>query len=240
VGLKRFVFLTDVHGDMQDAGAVNAALSFARDFRPHYKICGGDVWDFRALRGKASEEEKRESLKEDFDAGMRFLEAFSPTHFLRGNHDERLWDAAARSNGPLSDYARELADRAVRELPGEVRPYHKRLGTARIGQLAFLHGYFAGISAARSHAQVYGSCVYGHVHATDSSAAPGIDRRVAYGVGCLCTLDFDYDKKSPGTLRHSQGFAYGVIDDKTGAFSVQQAERVEGKFYVASEIRAVA
>jgi hypothetical protein len=242
VGLKRWIFASDVHGDMADPGALNALFAFCRDFKPQYRICGGDVWDFRALRGKASEEEKRESLKEDFVAGCRFLEAFAPTAFLRGNHDERLWDAARRSNGPLADYAGQLADDAESRLGGrcEVRPYHKRKGVARLGHLKFLHGFYAGVTAARQHALAYGSCMFGHVHAVDVASVPGIDRRVARSVGCLCTLDFDYDSKSPGSLRHCQGWGYGVVDEKTGNYEAFVAEGIEGKFFVAGEIRAVA
>jgi predicted phosphodiesterase len=243
VSLKRWLFASDVHGDQQDSAAVNAMLAFSRDFKPHYRICGGDVWDFRALRGKASEEEKRDSLRADFEAGLAFLKSFSPTCLIRGNHDERLWDFARRDNGPLSDYAGDLCERVCeRGLPAgcEHLRYHKRAGVYRLGQLKFLHGFYCGTTAARQHALAYGACVYGHVHARDSASVPGFERRTAQGVGCLCTLDFDYDSKSPGSLRHSQGWAYGVIDEKTGQYEVFVAEGVEGKFFVASEIRAVA
>jgi hypothetical protein len=242
MALKRFIFASDIHGDMADPAALNALFAFCRDFKPHYRVCGGDVWDFRALRGKASEEEKRDSLKEDFEAGCRFLDAFAPTHTVLGNHDQRLWDAAARRNGPLADYAADLVDRVEDRAGrrGVLLPYHKRQGVLRLGHLKFLHGFYAGVHAARQHALAYGSCVFGHVHAVDVASVPGIDRRVARSVGCLCTLDFEYDSRSPGSLRHCQGWAYGVIDEKTGNYEVFIAEGIEGKFYVADSIRAVA
>jgi hypothetical protein len=241
LGLKRFVFASDVHGDVQDTAAVNACLGFVRDFKPHYRICGGDIFDFRPLRGRASEEEKRESLKEDFEAGDRFLEAFAPTHTLLGNHDQRLYDRAALRSGPASDYAAELADRLSGRLGrSELYPYHKRAGVLRIGHLKFLHGFFCGVTAARQHALAYGSCLFGHIHSIDEASVPGMDRRVARSVGCLCKLDMDYNARSPNTLRYAHGWGYGVIDEKTGNYTVFQAEGIDGKFYVAGEIRAVA
>jgi hypothetical protein len=241
VGLKRFVFGSDIHGDMSDPAAVNAFLGFVRDFKPNYRICGGDVFDFRPLRGKASEEERRESLLGDFEAGDRFLDAYRPTHLLRGNHDERLWDRAGLKSGPVSDLAQELVGRVERRLSSAtVLPYHRRTGVLRLGHLKFLHGFYAGVTAARQHALAYGSCLFGHVHSIDEASVPGLDRRVARSVGCLCLLDMPYDARSVGALRHCHGWAYGVIDEKTGNYSVFQAEGIDGKFYVADQIRAVA
>lgn len=240
---QRFVIATDLHGDMQDSGAVNALMRFIRDWKPRHRICLGDVWDFRALRTKASEEEKRESLKADFDAGLAWLEQFAPNHdLLLGNHDVRLWDRAALDNGPLADYCGELVSRVDGLLARSrvaVRPYHKRLGVLRLGHLKLLHGFYAGVTAARQHALAYGSCLFGHIHAIDEASVPGMERRVARAIGALCLLDMDYNRGSVNTLRYANGWAYGVVDDSSGDYQVFQAESVNGKYVVADGVRAI-
>jgi hypothetical protein len=240
---QRFIVASDLHGDMQDSAAVNALSRFTREWKPKHRICLGDVWDFRALRTKASEEERRESLKADFDAGLAWLEDFAPTHdLLLGNHDIRLWDRAKFGNGPLADYCGELVARVDASLARcrvGTRPYHKRLGVLRLGHLKLLHGFYAGVTAARQHALAYGSCLFGHIHSIDEASVPGMDRRTARAVGCLCRLDMDYNRASVNTLRYASGFAYGVVDDKSGDYCVWQAEGVSGKYIVASETSVI-
>lgn len=57
--------------------------------------------------------------------------------------------------------------------------------------------------------------------------------------GCLCALDQDYNARQPNTLRQSHGFAYGVINAKSGDFHVWQAEEVGGKWIVPSDVVAL-
>ena len=82
----RFVFGTDVHGDQQDPQAVSAFHKFCTSWKPQVRIMGGDLWDFRPLRKKACEEERRESMMRDYQMGWQFMETFKPNVFLRGNH----------------------------------------------------------------------------------------------------------------------------------------------------------
>jgi hypothetical protein len=228
---------------MQDAAAVNALSRFIREWKPKHRICLGDCWDFRALRTKASEEERRESLRADFDAGLAWLEDFAPTHdLLLGNHDIRLWDRAKLNNGPMADYCGELVTRVDASLARcrvGTRPYCKRLGVLRLGHLKLLHGFSCGVTAARQHALAYGSCLFGHVHSVDEASVPGLDRRVARSIGALCRLDYDYNRGSVNTLRHANGWAYGVIEDRTGEYQVWQAEGINGKYVVAKETAVI-
>jgi hypothetical protein len=240
-----FIFASDIHGDCQDTAACNALFRFMRDWKPKIRVCGGDLWDFRALRKKASKKETEESTKADLAAGMSFLDAFKPTHFLRGNHDERLWDAAkdgGTQDGLAKDYAAEKVEAIETKLAGwrcTMLPYHNRRGVLKIGHLKFIHGFFCGVTAARQHALAYGSCVFGHGHAIDVASAPGFDRRVARMVGCLCSLDMDYSRASVGALRYASGWAYGVIDERSGDYQVWQAEGINGKFVVAGEPQVI-
>lgn len=233
MALTKFICGFDLHGDMQDAPTVKAFLDFCTVWKPKLRIMGGDLWDFRPLRKAASEDERRESLAKDFTAGCNFFNAFKPTHFLRGNHDERLWELAEADRGVASDYAAQ----AICEIQAMLKqhrcamlPYHKRDGVLRIGHAKFLHGFASGIYAARQHALVYGSCMFGHVHTIDEHAIPGLERRVARACGALCRLDMEYNARQMGTLKQANGWIYGVIHSKTGEYNVWQAEKIGGKW----------
>jgi len=235
---KKFVFATDVHGDMQDIAANEVLFKFLDIWKPAIRVFGGDLWDFRPLRGKANEDEKRESIREDFEAGIGWLKRFRPHYFLRGNHDERLWELAEKDKGVTSDYAAQgiaQISAIMARMKCQMLPYHKRDGILRIGHLKMLHGFFAGVYSARGHALVYNSCLFGHVHTIDEHSVPGLDRRVARSVGCLCKLDMDYNARTPSSLRHSHGFAYGIIDDRSGEYNVWQAESINGKWILPTD-----
>jgi len=115
-------------------------------------------------------------------------------------------------------------------------PYHKRDGIYNIGSLKVIHGMFAGLTAARRHAQVYGSCMFGHTHADDQASVEGVEHRVGYGVGCLCALDMDYNSRHVSTLRQSHGFAYGILNEKTGRFFLWKAKEIDGVWMVPNDI----
>lgn len=235
---EKFVACFDVHGDQQDPKAVEPFLKFVDLWKPKIRIFGGDLWDFRPLRRKASDDERRESMRKDFEAGIKFLTRYQPHYFIRGNHDERLWELAERDDGARSDYAitgiTEI-HAALSKLKCKMLPYHKR-AVLRIGHLKVLHGFFCGIYAARQHALTYGSCLFGHVHDITEHSIPGLERRVARCCGALCNLDMDYAARSPNTLRQAHGWAYGVINTKTGAYHVWQAERIHGHFMIPTDM----
>lgn len=67
----------------------------------------------------------------------------------------------------------------------------------------------------------------------------GLERRVARAVGCLCALEMDYNSRQPNTLRQAHGWAYGVINRKTGAYHVWQAEEIEGKWLLPTDLKAI-
>ena len=236
---KKFIVGADIHGDMADASANKVFFDFAKDFNPDIRICAGDLWDFRPLRKGADEDERCESMAKDYNAGLLWLKKFQPNFFLRGNHDERLWELAASKNGVLSDYAlsgvAEITN-IVRAMKCSMLPYHKREGVLRLGSLKIIHGFFAGINAAKQHATFYGSCLYGHTHTIDDHPIGGLERRAARGIGCLCSLDMDYQARQPSSLRHAHGFAYGIVNTRTGKFHVWQAEEIDGVWAIPSDI----
>lgn len=235
---KKFVAGFDVHGDQQDSKANEAFFKFVKHWRPEIRVCGGDVWDFRPLRGKANEDERRESMSADYIAGVRWLQQFKPTHYLRGNHCERLWELAAAGRGPVSDYALsgvvEITELA-KKMRCQMLPYNKRTGVLRLGHLKIVHGYACGVYASRTHALAYGSVLFGHTHSIDEHAIAGLERRVARNCGCLCRLDMDYNARQLGTLKQAHGWAYGVLNEKTGSYHAWQAEEIDGRWILPVE-----
>lgn len=238
MSFQRFTAAFDIHGDKQDPGAVNALLKFCDIWKPTIRVHGGDNWDFRPLRKKACEDERRESMATDFRAGVKFLTHYRPTHFVRGNHDERLWELAQSDHGVESDYAINAVgeiEALMKQLRCEMLPYHKSKGVLRIGHLKIMHGFYCGKYASSNHAVTYGSVLFGHTHVIDEMAIPGLERRVARNCGCLCDLDMEYAARKPNTLRQAHGFAYGVVDSRTGFFHVWQAESVSGKWILPTD-----
>lgn len=238
MSLDRFMAGFDIHGDMQDHAANKVFFEFAEIWKPKIRICGGDLWDMRPLRKGASDDEKRESMRDDLKAGKQWFNRFKPTHFLRGNHDERIYELAATGKGVASDYAQEGVEEIeamVEHHKCQMLPYHKRNGVLRLGHLKILHGFAGGVYAARQHALVYGSCLFGHVHTIDEHAIAGLDRRVARACGALCRLDMDYNARQMNTLKQAHGFVYGVVNSKTGKYHVYQAEEIDGKWMLPSE-----
>lgn len=234
--IKRWMAVSDNHGDRQDKHAVAAALAFAKHWKPDIRIHLGDCFDFRCLRRGADDSERRASLSDDIEAGCDFLRKYQPTHFLRGNHDERLWDLLDEDDGKLAGYARHLIEEIEDALgDAQVFPYDKRRGVLKLGHLKCLHGYNAGITAARIAGQVYGSCIFGHCHTIDQYSIAGLERRVARCIGCLCLLDQDYNRAHIQTLRQAHGWAYGLLLPN-GAYTVWQAEQVSGKWHVPTDI----
>jgi hypothetical protein len=236
---SKFQIGFDIHGDEQDHSTCESFFEFQKVWKPDIKILGGDLWDLRPLRKKASDEEKRESMRNDFDMGMEWLKRFEPDFFLRGNHDERLWELAEADCGPRSDLAIigiEKIEKEIKKMKCRMLPYHKSKGVLRIGHLKVLHGFFCGVYAARQHALVYGSCLFGHVHDITEHSIPGIERRVARCGGALCHLDLDYAARTPNTMRQANGWPYGIINKKNGNYFCWQAEKIGGKFMIPSDI----
>jgi hypothetical protein len=239
MSFKRFLFCSDFHGDCHDKGAVKALHKFCQQWKPEIRIFGGDLWDFRAMRKAANEDERRDSMLRDYADGLHFLREFKPHYFLRGNHDERLWDLAQMDKGIISDCAIKLSgeiEAEMKKLRCRMLPYHKRDGVLRIGSLKMLHGYAAGINAARKHAWTYGSCLFGHIHSIDHVTLERTEKTMARAVGALCQLDMEYNRATIGSLRHAHGWAYGVVDERSGHFHSFQAERVGEKFLCATEL----
>lgn len=235
--MTRWCAVSDNHGDHADPDATRVFFEWMKHFKPQIRLHLGDCYDFRALRRGASEEERRESMRADIDAGNDFIKRYKPAVWLRGNHDERLWDGATHNDARIADPCQSGIDR-IRDNAGDctIFPYHKRNGVHKLGDTTFVHGYHSGETATRNAAKIYGNVVMGHNHFVDSQPIPGLERRVGRCIGCLCRLDADYNRAQANTLRQAHGWAYGFVT-KTGRTVTWQAQEIDGKWILPSEAR---
>lgn len=240
---QRFIVVSDNHGDMADAASVDALWSFIADWKPEIRIHAGDNFDFRNLRKGASDDEKAASLAEDWEAGADFLRRFfdggKSKHFLRGNHDERIYDFQNSATGMMRDYARDGIKRLkaiVQKSGAKMLPYDSDLGVLDLGKLSVIHGYHAGVGACRMHANIYRNCIFGHVHTIESAPVSAREPAEARSIGCLCRRDMDYINKKTGKLRWAQGWAYGLLFPD-GTYQLFQTRKINGQFYAAIEIK---
>ena len=221
---KRFLYAADSHGDLICPTAVKKLLNFQKEWKPHYTIHGGDLWDFAALRNGAGQDEKAHGIGEDFDAGMRFLEELKPNYLTLGNHDDRIWLTTAKmADGILRERCQELAtaaERRFKQLKIEAIPYHvSKFLQMPEGGPKLIHGFHSGVNPAKMHYERYGPCIHGHVHAPGEYTARHIDGSQAFSVGCIGDIDkMSYADRFTAKLGWRQGFLYGYINTRTGAW----------------------
>lgn len=235
--MKRWSFVTDLHGDLQDRTAVKLCKAHLDSYGPDHRIFGGDLFDFTAWRRGASEADKRRRMRKDWEAGMDFIRWYQPTALLLGNHDVRMWDQV-ENDGPMADLCEEKIaelEEFCRKLQCRILPYCKRRGVYHLGRMKFAHGFFCGVSSARQMAHAYGSILFGHGHSIDVASTASDHRRAARMVGCLCRLDMVYNRAHVNALRQAHGWAYGPLM-KDGTYQVFQAEVIFGKVVVAQDI----
>lgn len=237
---QRWIAAPDNHGDKCDKNAVRVFHEFTKFWKPTIRVHIGDCFNFAAFRKNASDQEKREPIRDDVDAGIEFITTFRPTHFLRGNHDERLYDGFKSDDGKLANFCGSLLDDISEALGDDcvVLPYDARKGVLKLGHLKFIHGFHSGITAARMAAQIYGSVLMGHVHAIDQFSIPGLERRIGRAMGCLCELRQPYNRAHANTLRQAHGWGYGLLFPN-GDYTYWQAEKVGGNWYFPSEFKTL-
>ncbi len=233
---KRFIVCSDNHGDMQDDKAVKAFFEFAKDWKAEVRVHAGDGFDIRAFRKGASEEDQAGSLEQDITSGLDFIHRFKPTHYLRGNHCERLWDGIHSHKAERSALCFRLANEIEQALSSPSIPYNKRHGILKFGHLSIVHGYHGGINAAKRAAECYGNVLMGHVHCIDHYSIPKVDRTMGRAIGCLCKLEQDYNRAQANTLRQAHGWAYGLLF-RDGCFKVEQAEEINGRWYLPASFK---
>jgi len=132
---QTFVAVGDNHGDKCDPIAFNGLKQFLKEFKPQHRIHLGDCFDFRSIRRGVSnnDAESHESLYDDVEQGIEFIDTLRPTAFLYGNHEDRLSQMYTNANsGVVRDYALDLDEKIKGHLKAngckKIYPYHADLG----------------------------------------------------------------------------------------------------------------
>jgi len=230
---KKFIVAADNHGSMIHQESLKVLLKFKADWKPHYTIHLGDNFDFAPLRGGASPDEKAGGLSEDYTAGIAFLDHFKPNYLTLGNHDDRIWQMAnTTTNGVLREHCLGLAQSAERQFTKrKIKWISYKVGNfLRLpeGGPKFIHGFHSGVNPAKMHFERYGPCVHGHVHTPNQYTGRHIDGGEAFSIGCIGDIDqMEYADRYTAKLGWRQGFAYGIINTKTGSTKIWQVTKEE-------------
>jgi len=244
--LKRFVCITDSHGNHRIRDAILQAREFATYFKPDLLIHLGDNWDLRALRRGASEEDQTHSPSDDNKAAEDTLDlffgAYAPARkvYLSGNHDHpRLERLLESPKAIIADYAQGALDAmnaTILRFADEMLTWDKRCGVFEFEGMRFLHGYNHGLHSASACGRAFGTSIMGHVHAFGTFDVPNYDSHTGYTVACMCKPEQEYNRGHVGTLRQKVGFAYGFLDGPSRFHDVHFARMMpDGKFYLPTE-----
>lgn len=247
--MQKFLALFDAHVGFEtqggrlvplhDAKALAAVVEFAKDFRPHHLILGGDMLDCGPVshhrKGKVGQLE-----------GLRLVK---DADILRKSVIEQLETAAQKGRriyhiGNHEDWLAQLTD----ETPGlEGLLDIKRLlelgkewevipqgGVSKLGKLHFLHGDQVNSTQnpAKWAVEAYEKSVrFGHFHtfAAHSKIAALTDTgHTGVAVPCLCRRNQNYGGGSPN--RWVNGFLYGYTDPTNGHYTDHVVTMVKGTF----------
>jgi len=221
---KKFMVVADNHGNLICEKARKKALAFVKTWKPDYRIHLGDFIDLSPLRRGASIEEKADGIADDVRMGMEFLQEYKPHYLTIGNHDDRLaLHSTHCADGMLRERCTEywhMLEDEFKKLKIKTCPYHvSRYLRLPEGGPKFLHGFRATVSPARSTHENWGPSISGHVHKPDMYTARHIEGESSYTVGCLADIDqMTYADRTPAKLAWRNGFLYGLINTKTGAW----------------------
>ena len=229
---KRFIVAADNHGELVHAESVAKLLAFCDDWKPHYKIHLGDLWDFSPLRGGASPEDRANGISEDYAAGLEFLDQFRPQFLTLGNHDDRIWQHAnSCANGVLREHCADLASASEKEFARrKIQWIPYKIGKflqMPEGGPKLIHGFrSSNVSPAKLHHADWGSCLHGHVHKPDSYTATHADGGQSFSVGCMGDIErMTYADRFSAKMGWRQRFLFGLINTKTGAWNAWHATK---------------
>lgn len=240
---RRFCCTGDNHGALVHRDDAEAFFKFCADWKPQERIHLGDNFDFANLRRGADPREEGDDMEPDLTAGFMFLERFRPNVFLLGNHDWRLWKATRDARGLVRKFAADTVaqiDKVCLAMKCQVLPYHSRHGVYKIGKLSFLHGYHAGVGAIAQHARIYRDSVFGHLHCNGIVSERGPDSPKAHCVGGLGDHEkMEYASQRTATLAWGPGWAYGVVNPKTGSYNLWLAQKTDGRWILPTGLQTL-
>ncbi len=225
---QRILFLPDVHVPYEDNRVVALAAEFKKDFRPHTVVAMGDWMSTDQI--SSFENDCPVDLLDEFARTEALIELLGVTHYLMGNHEERLMrDGLVPAN--LRKFYDPVRNLHLKERGIQWRPYDSEKGVFKFGKLTALHGFATNQYAARTTADQYGCCVFGHTHRMQTHQPK--KARVAqtgFNIGCMCQLRLPYIRtKQPTGWVHGFAFAYLF---KSGHFNMYPIRLVGREFII--------
>ena len=213
---KRILAVGCSHGDLANGHALAAVLRFVEDWRPVHRIHLGDCYDTAAFRtGANGTTDESHAIGPDITAGQVFLNAFRPTAFCMGNHENRIVKLCGHHNQIIATAANAvLLDmlRPIKKMRCDILPYNIKTGWHRLGNVRFGHGYFYGENYLRDSAESFGNCVVAHAHRAGMAKARSLTNATAYGVGTLADVQkMGYASERRSTLSWSHGMVFGEV-----------------------------
>lgn len=229
---KRFWLGFDRHTPEHDPLVDMIVADFLADFKPHIRVAGGDWQTVDQVSHFNNESET--DLADEFDMNRDAIERFGITHYLMGNHEERL-----ERIGMLDKRLRKVAglqrNLQLSKLGIKLLPYHPRRGILKIGELKVLHGFFTNEYMAKKTASIYGTCVFGHAHRFQTfQSKQAFYDRVGFSIGML-------GKTTPSWIEHrapmgwAQGFAFGYLH-RGGLFDLYPVRIIDGRVTINGRI----
>ena len=225
---KRALLLFDTHGQWVDKKVFKLAQSFRADFKPHITVAGGDWGNYEY--GSNFKEESALDAEAEYELVQRQIESMGVTHFLEGNHEERM----RRYGGRIDKRLRSLVD-VRKNLDLDKRkitwhPYNSS-GILRLGKLRVLHGFWCNQYAARNHADAFGCCAFGHTHRFQTFTPKQAEvKHTGFNIGCMCQLRMPWNA-SRGPNGWTHGFAFVYIH-KSGHFNLYDVRVVGSQFVI--------
>ena len=247
--MQRFISTFDLHYGFErkaghkvalhDPKAWGAVMEFAKDFKPHVWIHGGDMLDCGAIshhnKNKPGRTEGLRLLNDATDGSAMFIKPVEALVgpegslvYLTGNHEDWL-------NDIIEDMPSLEGLVSLTELLGLANWKVIEQGSYyNLGKLTFTHGdnLSGGEHIAKAAVLAYDRNIrFGHHHTfqayTKTSALNYKNAKTGICVPCLCTKAPKYGEGKPN--KWVQGFAYGYVGEG-GLFNDYIVTIIEGKF----------
>lgn len=222
---KKIIIASDNHGQMICRETEKKLFEVIKAWKPDIRGHLGDFMNLDPLRLGATEEEKRESMREDVAEGLDFLNRFRPDFITEGNHDWRL----KRDLNSGDPFKREWCEDRVAEVAALAKKMKTKFlgwgvkcGVYEIAKQKMLHGYANGAMAAtRTTGAKFGPCVHGHNHTGDIFWLDTYDYQGRFAQSCPSMCDnekMSYQLGQTASFKHVSGFALGLADMKKNLY----------------------
>ena len=240
--LTNIIAMGDNHGHLACDDTLDAIMEGVSRYKPKVRVHLGDNWDMTCLRKgiENGSKEAIDNLREDMDAGIKWIRRYRPTHFLFGNHEWRVYDLLHNTDSmSKARKAQDVIDEMKRELRAVgcrvIKPYDVRDCKITIEGIDFIHGMSHGKNALLQDQATYGTpghgFAMGHLHHEEQLNYQHIEGGAAFLCGCAMDISLaNYALRRSATLRWQNGFLRFVTDGKK--YKGYQIHRWDSKHWV--------